>query len=209
MAVKLLPCPFCGSQNVEADSRQAYRALVGGLIGHAAAVNCCECDAEMLRCYADMPDVPRDDVMADLIETWNRRTLSAPEASGADYVMVPHRAIRALHLALGLNPDELNTDALLAKVCALLARLNPAPPTSGVAASLGAALRRFVADAEPVDLGGGDAVVTTCESLELAKAALSTFATPADESGRDFTEEVGKDGKPTGYFLFEPKEKTP
>ena len=40
-------------------------------------------------------------------------------------------------------------------------------------AELRGALERFVRDAEEVDLGGGDAVVTTCESLELAKSALA------------------------------------
>lgn len=34
------------------------------------------------------------------------------------------------------------------------------------------ALQRFVDDAECVDLGGGDAVGTTCESLDHAKSAL-------------------------------------
>lgn len=34
------------------------------------------------------------------------------------------------------------------------------------------ALSQFVDSAEEVNLGGGDAVVTTCESLELARAAI-------------------------------------
>lgn len=72
-AVVLLPCPFCGSADIESDTSRYYRAITSRLIGKAAAINCNGCDAEMMRCYADMPDVPRDDVMADLIETWNRR----------------------------------------------------------------------------------------------------------------------------------------
>jgi hypothetical protein len=41
------------------------------------------------------------------------------------------RAIRALHLAVGLNPDTPNTDALLAKVCAMNAALEAAQPQPG------------------------------------------------------------------------------
>ena len=40
--------------------------------------------------------------------------------------------------------------------------------------ALVAALNKFIDEAEEVDLGGGDAVVTTCESLEAARAAITT-----------------------------------
>lgn len=36
-----------------------------------------------------------------------------------------------------------------------------------------AALERFVADSDEIELGSGDCVVTSCESLELARESLS------------------------------------
>lgn len=47
-------------------------------------------------------------------------------AEGRDE-LVDQRVIRALHLAVGLNPDKPDGDALLAKVCALLQALATNP----------------------------------------------------------------------------------
>jgi len=45
------------------------------------------------------------------------------------------------------------------------------------------ALRIFVAHADEVDLGGGDAVVTTCESLQSARAAIANATQQRKEPG--------------------------
>lgn len=49
---------------------------------------------------------------------------------------------------------------------------SPKPVVSDVIVDMARALEMFVSHAEPVDLGHGDAVVTTCESLDAAKKAL-------------------------------------
>jgi len=52
-------------------------------------------------------------------------------------------------------------------------------------AKLREALKRFVDDAINVDVGGGDYVGTTCESLEIAKKALSTAPTTSLDNFRN------------------------
>ena len=63
-------------------------------------------------------------------------------------------------------------------------KVTPATPADGGdrVSELVAALRKFVREAEEVDVGGGDAVVTTCESLEAARAALAKFQPAGGEN---------------------------
>jgi hypothetical protein len=69
----LLPCPFCGGE-AEKDSRQAYRSMVSGKMENAAAIYCMSCSVQMTHCYEDHPGTDREDLQADLVGLWNRRT---------------------------------------------------------------------------------------------------------------------------------------
>lgn len=65
---KLKPCPFCGGV-AEMDTLRAYLALGTGRMGHALAVYCTTCSADIAVCYADVPDIQPEQV-ADM---WNKR----------------------------------------------------------------------------------------------------------------------------------------
>lgn len=75
MSEELKPCPFCGGE-AELDTRQAYRALSGGTLGSRAAVYCARCDADMGFCYEDAPGIPREDIVNQVVDDWNRRAPS-------------------------------------------------------------------------------------------------------------------------------------
>jgi len=69
----LLPCPFCGGE-AEQDFQQAYRAMQTGRIDHGDAVYCTGCNANMIMCRGDHPELSDDERMAVMVEDWNRRT---------------------------------------------------------------------------------------------------------------------------------------
>lgn len=65
-------CPFCGGV-AEMDSHRAYMALVTGRIGHAVAVYCLSCSADMSLCREDVPELTVDDCIAAMTDAWNAR----------------------------------------------------------------------------------------------------------------------------------------
>jgi len=75
MSEELKPCPFCGGE-AELDTSQAYRALSGGTLGSRAAVYCARCGADMGFCYEDAPGTPREDIVNQVVDDWNRRAPS-------------------------------------------------------------------------------------------------------------------------------------
>lgn len=75
---KLLPCPFCGGE-AENDFQQAYRAIQDGRIDHGAAVYCTRCDANMIMCRGDHPELSDEERMAVMVEDWNRRAAAPPQ----------------------------------------------------------------------------------------------------------------------------------
>ena len=82
-AVKPLPCPFCGGA-VELDTRRAYRSLEGRL-GNAVAIYCTKCPADQTVCHADHPNLTVEEMVAELIASWNTRAaLTAPPPSEGD-----------------------------------------------------------------------------------------------------------------------------
>lgn len=80
MAEKLLPCPFCDGE-AELDTSQMYRALSDGALRHRAAVYCTRCGADMGFCYDDAPGTPREDIVNQVVDDWNRR---APSGSAGE-----------------------------------------------------------------------------------------------------------------------------
>lgn len=77
MTDKLLPCPFCGGE-AEADYQQGYRAMQSGCIDHGAAIYCTNCNANMIMCRGDFPELSDEERMSSMYENWNRR--AAPPA---------------------------------------------------------------------------------------------------------------------------------
>jgi hypothetical protein len=75
MSEELKPCPFCGGL-AELDTSQAYRALSSGALGSRAAVYCTRCGAEVGFCYEDAPGTPREDIVNQVVDDWNRRAPS-------------------------------------------------------------------------------------------------------------------------------------
>ena len=75
MSEELKPCPFCGGL-AELDTSQAYRALSSGALGSRAAVYCTRCSAEVGFCYEDAPGTPREDIVNQVVDDWNRRAPS-------------------------------------------------------------------------------------------------------------------------------------
>ena len=75
MSEELKPCPFCGGE-AELDTSQAYRALSGGALGFRAVVYCARCGADMGFCYEDAPGTPREDIVNQVVDDWNRRAPS-------------------------------------------------------------------------------------------------------------------------------------
>ena len=73
MTDRLLPCPFCGGE-AENDFQQTYRAIQDGRIDHGAAVYCTRCNANMIMCRGDHPELSDEERMAVMIEDWNRRS---------------------------------------------------------------------------------------------------------------------------------------
>lgn len=74
MTTNLLPCPFCGGE-AELDTAQAYRALSGGALGSRAVVYCTRCGADMGFCYEDARGTPREDIVNQVVDDWNRRVV--------------------------------------------------------------------------------------------------------------------------------------
>lgn len=73
MTEKLLPCPFCGG-DAEQDYQRSFRHLSGGRLDHGAAIYCTSCNADMIMCRADHPELSDEERMAVMVENWNRRT---------------------------------------------------------------------------------------------------------------------------------------
>ncbi|MBA4797058.1 MAG: Lar family restriction alleviation protein [Rhizobiales bacterium] len=73
MTDNLAPCPFCGRE-AEQDFQQAYRAMQTGRIDHGAAVFCTGCNANMIMCRGDHPELSDEERMAVIVDDWNRRT---------------------------------------------------------------------------------------------------------------------------------------
>ncbi len=72
-APDLKPCPFCGG-DAEQDYQQPYRSIVAAKLGKACAIYCMSCSANMTVCHEDHEGVSPDDLMAELVATWNTRT---------------------------------------------------------------------------------------------------------------------------------------
>lgn len=79
----LLPCPFCGGE-AEQDFQQAYRSMQTGRIDHGAAVYCTGCNANMIMCRGDHPELSDEERMAVMVEDWNRRTSAPQSNAGGD-----------------------------------------------------------------------------------------------------------------------------
>lgn len=73
-APELKPCPFCKG-DAERDYLQPYRSLAAGRLGKACAIYCTDCGAEMVQCHEDHEEVSPDDLMAMMVEAWNRRAI--------------------------------------------------------------------------------------------------------------------------------------
>lgn len=108
MADELKPCPFCGGA-AELDREQAYRVMKSGHISERAAVYCTRCTADMGFCYADGPGTPREDIVNEMVDSWNRRTPNRSEL--AQRTPVPtheceFRIGQAVHLANPYPEDD-------------------------------------------------------------------------------------------------------
>lgn len=75
---ELLPCPFCGG-DAEQDYQRSFRHLSGGRLDHGAAIYCTSCNADMIMCRADHPELSDEERMAVMVENWNRRAAPAPQ----------------------------------------------------------------------------------------------------------------------------------
>lgn len=82
MADNLLPCPFCCGA-AEADYQQSYRDMSNGQLDHGAAIYCLSCNANMIICRGDTPELSDEDRMAIMVENWNRRDFSPMTIAGA------------------------------------------------------------------------------------------------------------------------------
>lgn len=111
MSEELKPCPFCGGE-AELDTSQAYRALSGGTLGSRAAVYCARCGADMGFCYEDAPGTPREDIVNQVVDDWNRR---APSPDMHEVVSLLETASVALWRA-GANSTAREIDRYLDRV---------------------------------------------------------------------------------------------
>jgi len=73
---ELKPCPFCGG-DAELDTMQGYRALSSGRLGNRATVYCTRCGADMGFCYEDAPGTPSEDIVNQVVDDWNRRSVNS------------------------------------------------------------------------------------------------------------------------------------
>lgn len=72
MTDTLLPCPFCGGEP-EQDFARSFRWLQSGKLDHGAAIYCTACNADMIMCRGDHPELSDEERMAIMVENWNRR----------------------------------------------------------------------------------------------------------------------------------------
>ena len=77
MSEELKPCPCCG-ETAEIDTRQTFRGIADGRLMEALAIYCTGCTLQITVCYADVPDITTEQVIA----MWNTRAQAqaAPEA---------------------------------------------------------------------------------------------------------------------------------
>ena len=75
MTETLKPCPFCGA-DAEQDYYRSYRNISTGLLRRSVAVYCTKCSTDMSLCCEEFSGVDPDDLMAELVESWNSRTAS-------------------------------------------------------------------------------------------------------------------------------------
>ncbi|CAN5950728.1 unnamed protein product [Sphagnum jensenii] len=94
-----LNCPCCDGV-AETDSQQPYRNFVTGKLGNAASVYCRECGLTVSHCYADLPDMDRDDVMSMAVEQWNNRAINSHIAAQAEQIAAKDAEIERLRKAL-------------------------------------------------------------------------------------------------------------
>lgn len=75
--IKLLPCPFCGNEDIEIEHRHTNdgRYLDGYMI------YCCMCDVEMTVCGDECASHKQD-----AIDQWNTRTQSRPLKCEVDMI---------------------------------------------------------------------------------------------------------------------------
>jgi hypothetical protein len=71
-APKLLDCPFCG-EPPEVDTQRGFIGY-NHEPGIAVAIYCVKCNGEMSFCKDDAPDQSTEDILAMLVENWNKRT---------------------------------------------------------------------------------------------------------------------------------------
>lgn len=76
----LLPCPFCGSSDIDGPNISTHHqeTLGGPDIALEGFVSCNECGATTVE-YVDSPDETR--ALADTVAAWNRRTETAADRS--------------------------------------------------------------------------------------------------------------------------------
>lgn len=120
--------------------------------------------------------------------------MSEKERQAVDVLEAMDRDRNVLNLALQDRRTEIGKevirrhikehDAARAAFAKLIERDRATPYTHEDVMRLVEALEYFRSSSERVDLGGGDAVVATCESLEKANAALAPFTHQAKDGSR-------------------------
>ena len=105
MSEELKPCPFCGGL-AELDTSQAYRALSSGALGSRAAIYCTRCSAEVGFCYEDAPGTPREDIVNQVVDDWNRRSPSPDMREAVEALTFASGAFETIRLNLVHNLNE-------------------------------------------------------------------------------------------------------
>nr|WP_246812707.1 Lar family restriction alleviation protein [Ensifer sp. ENS07] len=77
-----MPCPFCGG-DPEQDYQRSFRWLKDGRLDHGAAIYCTFCNADMIMCRGDHPELSDEERMAIMVENWNRRADHARQTTGS------------------------------------------------------------------------------------------------------------------------------
>lgn len=110
----------------------------------------------------------RKDGVAGADRMWDSQWVNVVNAPEVLEALRDYRADEAVNIAVKL------TEQAMAKNARQLAEQR---------AELLEALKLFVAHADEIDLGGGDAVATTCESLQSARAAIANATQQRNATG--------------------------